>query len=293
MKNIDTLQVVDPSVQQPFLATSLKFLQDGNIEALSNLIIGLIGSSYSASQVYILFGCVRSGAADGAGSGSAAVTAGAVFFNGEVYTVDAFSTANINSQNLYSALSVTNPSPDPVTFSDGSSKNVHNVRKWLIAQAGSGSNLVNNWLPYGITINIQTSTSTGDAITTDVVSGGPIAYNSLVTKYSYFILNKICYLNFKLTFTITTGVVCRVIRLPIPVGITINKAGGELFSFRGMANFIAPSGTTNWCPLYVNSIDDGTEGNRICLRRATEGTDQITASTVATTILGSINFPVN
>lgn len=146
MKNIKTSLIVDPGVQQPFIGPSLAFLQDATKEAISNVIIGMIGSTYSSSQVYILFGCVRTGALDGAGSGAAAVTAGAVFFNGEVYTVPAFSTANISGQTLYSDVVTTNPSPDPVKFSDGTLKNVHDVRQWVISQAASGSNAVSTWI---------------------------------------------------------------------------------------------------------------------------------------------------
>ena len=135
--------------EQPFLGPSLQFKEDSDLETFKNIILALIGPSYSTSQVYILWGCVRTGAADGASSGSAAVTAGAVFFNGEVYTVAAFSTANINSQYLASALSVTNGTPDPVTFADQTSQYVHNVRQWLITQAGSaGSTPVSSWVSF-------------------------------------------------------------------------------------------------------------------------------------------------
>ena len=134
--------------EQPWLGPSLQFKEDSDKETFNNIVLALIGPSYSSSQVYILWGCVRTGAADGAGSGAAAVSAGAVFFNGEVYTVAAFTTANINSQYLASAISITNGSPDPVEFSDTTTGNVHNIRQWLITQGASGANLVSGWIPY-------------------------------------------------------------------------------------------------------------------------------------------------
>lgn len=146
MNTIDTSLIVDPNVQQPFTGPSLAFLQNATLEAISNVVKGLAYPSYSSSQVYVLYGCERTGAADGAASGAAAVAAGAVFYNGEVFTVPAFSTTNINSQTLYSALVSTSVSPDPVLFSDNSSKNVHFQRQWVVSQSGSGSNAQSSWV---------------------------------------------------------------------------------------------------------------------------------------------------
>lgn len=146
MNTIDTSQIVDPNVEQPWLGPSLDFLQAANREAFSNAMIGLIGSTYSAAQIYIIWGCIRTGAADGAGAGAAAVSAGAIFFNGEIYSVPAFATANIAGNTLYSAIQITQGAPDPVQFSDLSSKNVHNVRKWVVAQSNAGSNAFSTWI---------------------------------------------------------------------------------------------------------------------------------------------------
>lgn len=146
MNIIDTSQISDPNVQQPFLGTSLAFLQNSTKEAISNTIIGLIGSSYSTSQVYILFGCGRTGAAD-TGIGTTTVAAGAIFYNGEVYTVP-LQTVTLASNYLIGALLITAGSPDPVLFSDGSSKSVHNVRQWAMSAGASSAANYANWIPY-------------------------------------------------------------------------------------------------------------------------------------------------
>ena len=146
MNNIDVSNISDPNQAQPYFGKSLQFHQDATKEALNNLAISMIGASYVTNQVYVLFGCIRTGAVDGAGSGAAAVSAGAIFYNGEVYTVPAFSTANIAGQNLYSVLTVTDAAFDPSQFSNGVSFNVHNIRQWDIVQAGSGTNLQSGWI---------------------------------------------------------------------------------------------------------------------------------------------------
>ena len=150
MNLIDTSAVNDSiNREQPFLAKHLTFMQKSTIYMLQDILIGLIGSSYSLSQVYILWGCVRTGAADGAGSGASAVSEGAIFYFGEIFYVAPFSTTNIAGQYLSSALSVTNGPDDPAIFSDNSSQYVENVRNWLISQTNAaGATPVSSWIPY-------------------------------------------------------------------------------------------------------------------------------------------------
>lgn len=143
MNNIDTSQIVDPNVEQPFLGGSLAFLQNATKESIANVVIGMIGKNYSTSTVYILYGCVRSGTADG-GTGNTSITAGAVFYNGEVFTVQAQTVALV-ANNLYGAIGITPISPDPVTFSDGSSHNVHLQRQFTMSTTNTGK-LFNNWV---------------------------------------------------------------------------------------------------------------------------------------------------
>ena len=140
MNQINTSNVNDSlNREQPFLAPSLAFVQASTIEALNNIVVGLLGASYSTSTPYVLFGCIRSGAIDGASSGSVSITAGAIFYNGEVFTVPAFSGTMASANAVYFTLTTTNTSPDPVTFSDGSSFNVHNIRQMDASVATSGT----------------------------------------------------------------------------------------------------------------------------------------------------------
>jgi hypothetical protein len=139
MDYIKTSDILDPNQAQPYFGLSLEFHQASTKEALQNICLGLIGSSYSSGEIYVLWGCVRTGAADGAGSGVASVSAGAIFHNGEIYTVPAFTTANIAGKTLFSAISTSYAAFDPSTFSNGAAFNVHQIRQWSITAANSGS----------------------------------------------------------------------------------------------------------------------------------------------------------
>jgi hypothetical protein len=114
MKNINTSFVVDPSIQQPLTVKSLDFLQSGNKQMIEALCIHLIrrrGYTYSTSVPYKLV--------------DNAPTYSYIFFNGELYYFNEAAVAFAN-------VAVINTSPDatadPLQFSDGVNRNVHDNR---------------------------------------------------------------------------------------------------------------------------------------------------------------------
>jgi len=134
MKKIDTTQVTDPSTLQPFTARSLKFLQDATAEDVAGIIKSIVTSnlgSYSLSVPYVISGCVYSGTTP-----NFAVTAGEIFYNGKYYAVNACSSFT-NIPQFNEVLSQ-DPTADPVTFSDSSSKNVHNIYEYEATDVVSG-----------------------------------------------------------------------------------------------------------------------------------------------------------
>lgn len=117
-------------------------LQKAYKEITEETIKSLIGSSYDATKVYVLNGCVNSG------SGSSFnISAGSVFYAGEVYLVDAttFTTSggNVAVGTITTTNNTTDYSADPCLFTDGTYENVHNIRKFVIASGGSGSGTKN------------------------------------------------------------------------------------------------------------------------------------------------------
>ncbi|CAB4130956.1 hypothetical protein UFOVP129_38 [uncultured Caudovirales phage] len=142
MKILDVTMVTDSKQFFPKEGT-LVFLQDAYKEQLSNLAQSLInglGNAYSSSTVYVLWGCVNSG------SGSNfIISAGAVFYNGEIFSVDAVSLTvsggNIPVANIVTTQYTVNA--DPVTFSDSTTANIHNIRKVSIGSGTAGSGISN------------------------------------------------------------------------------------------------------------------------------------------------------
>ena len=117
-------------------------LQKAYQEPIVETIKAMIGSTYDATKMYVLNGCINSG------SGSSfIISAGSVFYDGEVYLVDAvsFTTSggNVAVATITTTNNTTDYSADPCEFSDGSLENVHNIRKVVIASGASGSGTKN------------------------------------------------------------------------------------------------------------------------------------------------------
>lgn len=114
-------------------AGTLNFLQGAYTELGAVGIIAQIGSTYSAAIPYVLYGCVAT-----VSSPNTTITAGAIFYNGEVFIIPAqtFTTAG-GSNVILCTISKTNnfTQPDgtlcdPSTFTITPAASVHNI--WSI-----------------------------------------------------------------------------------------------------------------------------------------------------------------
>lgn len=143
MKILDTSNI-SPSAQMPIKKGTLQFLQDAYKECIESILKGTIGASYSTSTYYILYGCVNTGVGS-----NYIISAGAIFFNGEVYLVDGvtFTTGvgQVPVMNITTTQYTTNA--DPVTFTNSIQYNVHNIRKIVISAGTAAGNV------YGVNSN--------------------------------------------------------------------------------------------------------------------------------------------
>lgn len=125
MNRIDTSNVSDPSLLQPFTANSLDFIQDANKEMITGLckhIIATNNLSYSSSIPYRLYNVTGTDY---------------VFFNDELYTM-----SNPGGSTNIAVLTTTYPAYDPTLFSDGiTSFNVHGQRNLVQTNGTLGTGL--------------------------------------------------------------------------------------------------------------------------------------------------------
>ena len=137
MKILD-ISAISNTSQMPVKKGTIQFLQDSHKETTAAAWQALIGPLYSPSVLYVMSGGVNTGIAP-----NYIITGGAVFFNGEVYNFDAVSfTASGNNTAIFN-LVVTQftTDADPVTFTDKTVRNIHNIRKLQVTQGASGSGL--------------------------------------------------------------------------------------------------------------------------------------------------------
>lgn len=140
MKKINTSNVTS-TARQPLLGRSISHLVESVKEGDDSTVQGILNTlniGYTSNDVIILYGCVLTGNYSGAGN-AYSVTSGAVYYNGEVYLVDAVSGTISGTNVLIGTLTTTYQSGDPVQMSDGSLKNVHEIRTFVISQAGTGT----------------------------------------------------------------------------------------------------------------------------------------------------------
>lgn len=140
MKKLDTSACTVTTGFPPKQGT-WDFLQAAYTEAISSTIISMIGAAYDPTVLYRLYGAVRTVT----GSGSSTYvnfTAGAAFYNGEVLLVPAASASFAATLGIVTTQYTTNA--DPVTFTDGIARNVHNIRTIGITTiVGGWSDLTN------------------------------------------------------------------------------------------------------------------------------------------------------
>ena len=150
MKKLDVSSITD-SARFPIKSGTLAFLQQAYGEALEGIIISLIGPTYSPSTMYVLSGCVNTG------SGSNyTISGGYVFFNGEIYSVPSagFSTTGTDVHVFVLYVGQFTVNADPVTFTDSSVKNVHNIRQVFVQSGASGSGLADYSTRYVMSFTI-------------------------------------------------------------------------------------------------------------------------------------------
>lgn len=136
MKKIKTTDIGGGS-GMPVKKGTMQHLQDAYREIVEATIRARIGDSYDTTKAYLLYGLKRTG------SGLVFnVTAGALFFNGEVYIVDAFSFTAAGGQTAVGTITTTffsDPIADPTRFTDGSDHDIHEIRKIVFSSAVAGS----------------------------------------------------------------------------------------------------------------------------------------------------------
>jgi hypothetical protein len=183
---------ITSSAKQPYLKQTHAHYND-MIDELTKAFGETIVSD--SSSVTILWGCVNTGTGTGIGN-SAIISAGAVYYNGEIYQVPAFSTASIVN-GLKGTITTTYPIIDPITFSDSTSHYVHQIKTIVISDAVSaGIFNFNNW--YSIKNEWKSYTLTNSDVASSSGTFTVLGASTKNLKYKIDYKNQIITLNFNI-----------------------------------------------------------------------------------------------
>lgn len=119
-------------IRQPYTKVTHEWYNSMIIEASNALAKGIVGNN--DTDYIVLFGCENSD------SPNADISAGAIYHDGIIYLVPAYVNASITNT-IVGVLSTTYSASDPVLFSDGNARYVHEIKTIEFTDATSGSGL--------------------------------------------------------------------------------------------------------------------------------------------------------
>lgn len=285
-KKIDWSNAVAPDAQ-PVMEQTLEFMEVASRErSVAGMKMGM--QPYVSNDVVILWGCVNTTP----GTSTFTISAGAVFYNGEYYEVDAVTFTAAGT--AVATLVVTQDPVDPIKMEpSGNSVSVHNITKVVIADAVSGSGIKDfNDFKIASRHTITGTATNGTSIQADVSASGPFVAAITNSYFRYEIDKGICHLDFKFILTMTDGAIIERLDVPLPKGLVKATSFGENYAMRGHAMARNPTATSNYMGMTVFSDFGGAEGQRLSLFR-NEGTTSITWETASVaTITGRCSFPL-
>lgn len=196
MRKIDITDISNEA-QMTFPSGVLSHMDLQVLETANGMCQAIVGSlGYDPTKAYVLFGCVNTGIGS-----NYVISAGAIFFNGEIYTVPA-ATFTISGPNVAVATIGSIPytgggtNADPVLFTDGNTHDVLDIFQITISAGLSGSGNA-NYTDFIFVSLVQTSqvlTKGGTTAFTPVLGTDPVnkAYaDSLVPSGVKAVLNGI------------------------------------------------------------------------------------------------------
>jgi len=148
MRKLDTSNITD-TVGMPIKSGTLIHLQDAYTEAISAIMQSQI-AGYNANVAYVLYGCALTNISTPFLPLYYNISAGAIFYNGEVFIAPSFNFQEIailpgQTTTIVATINITSfftdPTADPVIFTDGNSYNVHQLRTISYGYANSGSGI--------------------------------------------------------------------------------------------------------------------------------------------------------
>jgi hypothetical protein len=138
MKKIKTTDITTTAAM-PVKQGTLDHLQSAYTEIVQGFSLQML----SQAPRGIIYGCILTQVGS-----NWSITSGYIYSNGEIYLADATSGVLSGGQSIFGTITTTNltaANADPVEFSNGSSYNVHEIRKIVWSSGTSGTDTYTNY----------------------------------------------------------------------------------------------------------------------------------------------------
>lgn len=135
-KKVDYSVAVFPQ-KLPVKEQTLDFMQQAAREMSAAIFTGIMNGIYTAGDVIVIWGCNNTGTGL-----NYIISAGAVYYNGEYYEVDAVTFTASVGQVAVGNIVLSNSAADPVKLKpSGTNVYVHQIRKFVFSSAVSGTGI--------------------------------------------------------------------------------------------------------------------------------------------------------
>jgi len=174
MKRLDT-SAISASVAMPVKSGTLEFLQDAYKEGLQGVVKSFLDVELP-NTIYVLQGCKNTGS-----GANYILSDGILYLNGEIFQFAATTFTLVGLEKAYARIETTQftVNADPVQFTDGIPRNVHNVRTLVVENTITSSGLpeFEDFIPLGKYFKGETKEIVMDAteIGNKFVAAGPTA----------------------------------------------------------------------------------------------------------------------
>ena len=230
------VSAISSSVGMPVKSGTLNHIQLAYQEALTALANSVIGRLPDVYNFYVLYGCVNSG------SGlNYNISAGAIYYNGEVFLVDATTFTASSGQVAVGTILTTQYSTnaDPVTFTDGTLRSVHDIRKIVFASAVSGSGVSDFsamlQVPGVMVANYQSTLPSNYTINFKQDQSIYFASATVSSTMTFDFTNAVPGTVVRLRWTFGSGLT---LNINTPSGATVIKDSGNLSAVAGANNLL-------------------------------------------------------
>jgi hypothetical protein len=221
---------------RPIKEDSYAHMQSGIMEAFANM---LKATGTSRPEGVILFGCEITLTTTAVSNDTAEITAGAVYIDGEIYTVDAASGIQRGAGDTFVFNVVSTTASPSLTYFDATTQNPHLVRKAELTFVASGG--ASAYMPYDADTWQERLHGTrkfwGATVVDDDGAGGSLTLNSDAVYYQHNYANNTLHLEVRMSVTVVNADTAYILlqlptdrdgdQLKTPLAATVSGIGVE------------------------------------------------------------------